>query len=40
MTKPITEILIIGWHVRILKKFSEKNKGNRIKDSGEAYHIN
>ena len=23
-----------------LKKFSGKKKGNRIKDSGEAYHIN
>ena len=35
-----TEILIIGWHTEIKKRFCEKDQGNKIKDSGGAYDIN
>ena len=35
-----TEILIISWHTEISKRLCEKDRGNKIKDSGEAYDIN
>ena len=42
MAKLFTEVLIISCHdhTEIYNRVCEKNQGNKIKDSGEAYDFN